>query len=278
MRESGMVGFKSCAFFLVVIITSQNIYTKNAIVIGASSGMGREIAKRLSKHGYALGLASRRVELLESLQKELSGPSYVQKIDVTATNARSELKKLIKKMGGLDLIVISISPYLDVRNAIAESKKKEDSWKERKLIIDVCFNQFIAMADVALELFEKQNHGHLVGISSTSGIKGMASFPGYCGAKAGISVYMEGMRHYFARQNKNVFITDIVPGFVAVEHSPMGADPAAFWEISCKQAGDDIIAGILAKKKTVYVPARVQSLLLLKIMPDFLYQRFFNWL
>ncbi len=67
-------------------------FSKKAIIVGASSGMGREVAKRLSKEGYSLGLVARRVPLLESLQQEIKGPSYIKRIDVTAPNAREAAK------------------------------------------------------------------------------------------------------------------------------------------------------------------------------------------
>ena len=262
-----IVRLKVVAFFCVL---SMMAYAKNAIVIGASSGMGREVAKRLSAEGYTVGLTARRLPLLESLQKELPGDSYIACIDVTNDEARDQLSALIEQMGGLDLIVISISAYLDNRSA---------SWIKKQRTIDCCFRGFIAMADVACEFFITQNHGHLVGISSTSGLRGAASCPEYSGAKAGISYYMEGMRNRMVRDNINVQVTDVVPGFVAVEHSPLGEDPDAYWEITTQEAGAVIMEGIRQKKKVVYVPSKVWYLnLALRFMPDFLYHRYLNWM
>lgn len=271
-------------FLLLIGITSaQAIYTKNAIVIGASSGMGREIAKRLSKQGYTLGLAARRTPLLESLQKELVGPSYIKQLDVSRSGARAQLRELIAEMRGLDLVVISISSYLDNRNSVSPDEKDysynaKTIWAEKERILDVDAKGFIAMADVALDFFIQQNHGHLVGISSTSGLRGSASSPEYSGAKACISRYMEGMRNAMKRDKINVYVTDIVPGFVAVEHSPLGEDPNAYWEITVQEAVQAILEGVRRKKSVVYVPSKVWLLNLLNYLPDCLYQRYFNWM
>ena len=243
--------------------------SKKAIVIGASSGMGREVAKLLSQEGYTVGLAARRMALLESLQAELPNQSYIKQLDVMESNAREQLQLLIEQMGGCDLMVISISPSSEIQS---------NEWAERKKILEVVAVSFIAMADVALEYFKKQNSGHLVGISSTAGIRGESRNPEYSGAKACIMTYMEGVRNYVIQNNINVYITDIRPAYVAVEYSPLGSDPNAYWEITCEQAGQEIIAAIKARQKIALIPASYWGYaLLLNYLPDWLYNRYFFW-
>ncbi len=256
---------------------------KKAIIIGASSGMGKEVAKLLSKDGYEVGLAARRAELLQALQSELPGPSHVKRIDVANSEARKQLAELIAQMGRLDLMVISVSAYLDNRNSkdpnAGDFYSAPESWAEKERTLDVTAKGFIAMADVALEYFRKQKYGHLVGISSTSGLRGAACGPEYSAAKACISTYMEAQRNYMAQNRINVHVTDIVPGWVAVEHSPLGADPNAYWEITVEQAGKEIVAGIKAQKKIVYVPAKVWVVaLLLKYLPGWVYNKYLPWI
>lgn len=265
--------FQTSIFLSLIYSCSALGEPKKAIVIGASSGMGREVARLLSKEGYTVGLAARRTALLESLQQELSpAQSHVKQLDVTDPHARESLKEFIKEMGGLDLIVISISPYLDIRNA------KQYTWKEKELTLDVVEKGFIAMADIAFEQFEQQNSGHLVGISSTSGLFGTASCPEYCAAKAAVSTYMEGKRNQMVRDGHNIKVTDVIPGFVAVEHSPLGQDPEAYWEITTKEAGKTILEGIKKEKDVVYVPRKVWLLNLIKALPKWAYYRYFNWM
>lgn len=260
-------------FFCVFNYSLSSGEPKKAIVIGASSGMGREIAGLLSKEGYTVGLAARRLNLLQSLQQELSPQqSYVKQIDVTDTHARESLKQLITEMGGVDLIVVSISAYLDNKNA------KKYTWEEKERTINVTEKGFMAMADVAFEHFEQQNSGHFVGISSTSGMFGCASSPEYCAAKAAVSIYMQGKRNQMIRDGRNVKVTDVVPGFVAVEHSPLGQDPDAYWEITTQEAGQTILAGIKQEKDVVYVPRKVCLLNLIKVIPNWAYYRYFNWM
>jgi NAD(P)-dependent dehydrogenase (short-subunit alcohol dehydrogenase family) len=231
-----------------------------------------------------LGLWRRREELLISLQQELIGPSYLQALDVTATTAREVLKDFITKMGGLDLIVISVSPYHDISKSYSlrslnyELMLSRAPWEEKRRVIDVCLTGFIALADVAFEFFGVQKRGHFVGISSSSGLRANSLFP-YQAAKACISRYMEGARNNFAAQGIPIQVTDVIPGYVAVEHSPQGADPNAYWEVTCEQAGEDIMNGIKDQKEVVYVPGRVRLIAwLLQWMPDWLYNKYFHWL
>lgn len=81
---------------------------KKAIIIGASSGIGKELAKILSKNQYILGLAARRVELLNNLQDELKTETYVKYIDISKPEeAMNNLSELIDEMKDVDLIVIT---------------------------------------------------------------------------------------------------------------------------------------------------------------------------
>jgi short-subunit dehydrogenase len=81
---------------------------KKAIVIGGSSGIGRELAKILSADGYTVGVMGRRTALLKELQKEAGKNILIQKIDISRSDeAMPVLEKFIKKMEGVDLIVIS---------------------------------------------------------------------------------------------------------------------------------------------------------------------------
>ncbi len=74
---------------------------KKAIIIGATSGIGKEVAKRLSHDNFIVGMAGRRINLLEELQKELSNKTHIKRIDISkTTEAILLLEELIKEMGG----------------------------------------------------------------------------------------------------------------------------------------------------------------------------------
>jgi len=98
--------------FSLSIPNTQPLHKANAIVVGASSGIGRAVAKKLATNGYNVGIVARRLNLLESLKDEIlqentNAQVYIKQIDVTQTEqAQAKLTKLIQEMGKLDLELI----------------------------------------------------------------------------------------------------------------------------------------------------------------------------
>ena len=74
------------------------ISTRRAIVVGASSGIGQEVAKLLMKEGWTVGVAARREDKLKAL-----GAAAVEQIDVTKEDATERMQTLISRLGGMDL-------------------------------------------------------------------------------------------------------------------------------------------------------------------------------
>jgi len=240
---------------------------KKAIVVGATSGMGRAVAKLLAQDGYILGLASRRTHLLESLQQEIKGESYIKKIDASChEKAAQDLQDLIFEMGGLDLIIISISAFTDIEN-------ENSAWVKEKKTIDVDLVGFWALSHTIMEYFEKQKHGHLVGISSIAGVRGLGHNPVYCGAKAFISTYLEGIRNKMLHYGIPIHVTDIVPGWVDVENATLSNIPGTYWVATTSKAAEHIFEAIKEKKKVAYITRRWKLIaMLLRENPDNMFE------
>lgn len=155
---------------------------KKAIIIGATSGIGMELSKIFSQNGYTVGLAGRRVHLLNGLKKELSNKSFVKMIDVSNTaEAINRFKELITEMEGVDIVVISSGVgYIN----------RDLQWAQEKETIDVNVLGFTAMVNVAMHHFLSKGSGHLVGISSVAAIRGDGEAPAYNASKAFVSNYM----------------------------------------------------------------------------------------
>lgn len=230
---------------------------QSAIVIGASSGIGRALAKLLAANGYQVGLAARRTDRLEELQREINKPTYIKCIDVTRTEeARRLLEALISEMGGADLIVISSGVSL-----------KNTSWEEDLQTIEVNVTGFIAMANVAMSYFMERGSGHLVGLSSIAGLRGSRSTAATYGAtKAFVSNYLESLRLKADKSGLDVHITDVMPGYV---DTPMTEGQSGmFWLAPVEVAAQQIMDAIRKKKRIAYITRRWRLMAwLLKLVP-----------
>jgi short-subunit dehydrogenase len=236
---------------------------KKAIVIGASSGIGRELAKILAGNGYSVGVMARRVHLLNELRAEIKGEVLVQEIDVAdAETAMGILASIIDKMGGMDLIVISAGTG-DVNDDL--------TWPLEHETIRTNVTGFAALANVAMHHFIEKGSGHLVSISSIAALRGGRESPAYNASKAFESNYVEGLRQKIRRLHLPITVTDIQPGFV---NTAMAKGEGIFWASPADKAAMQIYDAIRRKKAHTYITRRWRLIAwLMKLLPRFIYER-----
>ena len=218
---------------------------KNAIIIGATSGIGKELAKLLVSNGFNVGITGRRTELLESLKSENPHSYFIKTFDVKDTKvAKEKLEELISELGGLDLLILSsgtgdINDTLDFEIEIRTIETNIIGWT------------FIS--DWAFKYFEKQKYGHLTAISSIAGLRGNRRSPSYNATKAYQINYLEGLRQKATKLKEQIFITDIRPGLVNTE---MAKGEGLFWVMPVEKTAQQIYKAIKKKKKIAYVTKR----------------------
>jgi len=236
---------------------------KKALIMGASSGMGKELAKILSGKGYIVGLAARRIDLLYELQKELPNKSFVKQIDISKTqDAEMQFQEMITEMGGVDLVVIS-SGYGDLNSKL--------KWPIEKETIDVNVTGFALIAGISMRHFLERGSGHLVGISSIAALRGQGDGPSYAASKAFVCNYLEGLRHMAIKSGKPIVVTDVQPGFVK---TTMSKGNNLFWISTAEKASNQIYNAIIKKKNHAYITKRWRLIAwLLKAVPDWIYYK-----
>lgn len=179
---------------------------KPAVIIGASSGIGRALAVALSLDGYRVGAAARRTDLLIQLRGELTGPCVIKTIDVSQPDlAMPLLRELIDELGDVELFIV---------NAGTGFENAPLAWDPERDTIAVNVLGFAAMVNVAVAHLESRGSGHLVGVSSLAALRGNRIAPAYSASKAFVSNYLQGMRHRFNKKQLPIFVTDVQPGFV----------------------------------------------------------------
>lgn len=205
---------------------------KRAIVIGASSGIGREVAKLLIQEGWTLGVAARRIELLQDI-----GNVEVEQIDVTTEDAPARLRSLIEKLGGMDLFFYASGIGKQNRELLQD--------------IEIATMQtnalgFTRMIGEAYRYFTEQGAGHIAAITSIAGTKGLGPAPAYSATKAMQNVYLQALEQQAHARGLRIRFTDIRPGFVDTAllsgdfHYPMMLKP--------QNVAREIIRAINARK------------------------------
>ena len=191
---------------------------KRAIVIGATSGIGRALAERLAAEGYRVGVTGRREALLEELAATRPDSFCSAAADIMDPAAAcAALERLAGELGGMDLCVVSagtgdLNPGLDYALEEPAIRTNVVGWT--------------AAVDWAYGRFEGQGGGHLVVISSVGGLRGSGAAPAYNASKAYQINYAEGLRQRVAKSGLPVTITDIRPGLV---DTAMAKGEGLFW-------------------------------------------------
>jgi short-subunit dehydrogenase len=237
--------------------------TTKAIIIGATSGIGKELAEVLLREGCTVGLAGRRIQLLDELKGKFPDRIFLKRIDLSQVSESLDvLNRLITEMEGVDIVVVSSG---------AGFINKDFLWLPEKETIDVNVSGFAAMTNIAIHHFLSKGSGHLVGISSLAALRGSSVAPAYSASKAFVSNYLEGMRKKVAQSGMSITVTNIQPGYV---DTAMAKGEGKFWVASPREAAEQIYETIKRKKKHAYVTKRWRLIAwLLKIMPDFLHNR-----
>jgi short-subunit dehydrogenase len=234
---------------------------KKAIVIGASSGIGEQIALQLVKKGYKVGITARREKNLEALKAQKPESFIVRAFDCSSAINSEELQALTGDLGGLDLLVMS--------SGIGDMNRDLDLDVERKtLALNV--DAFTEIATWSYNFFEKQGAGHFINLSSIAGIRGSKRSPAYNASKAFQIAYVEGLRQKCFK-SKTLFVTDIRPGFVKTD---ILKGNNQFWMATKEHAGAEIMKAIEKKKEIAYITKRwVLAAAYLTFIPSSIYNK-----
>ena len=178
---------------------------KKALIIGASSGIGMEVAKLLLADGWKLGVAARREALLQELKAIAPERVEVMTIDVTKPDAGQRLLTLIDQLGGMDL-------YFHASGIGKQNRTLEADIELRT--IDTNAVGFTRMIGTAYRYFAEQGKGHIAAITSIAGTKGLGPAPAYSATKALQATYLQALEQQAYQRGLNIRFTDIRPGFV----------------------------------------------------------------
>lgn len=235
---------------------------KTAIIIGATSGIGKSLAEQMAEKGYRLGLAGRRIDKLVELQKSLPVDVQIAEMDVSLPNAQEICATLWDRLGTVDIFVYCSGTGYE-SGALP--------WKNEKETIEVNALGFAALANIAYHRFQSVESGHIVVVSSVAANVASGFAPAYNASKAFVANYVKGLRAHAYQHDHAIAFTDVQPGFV---DTAMAKSKKIFWASSPQVAARQIIEAVEQKKKLIYVTRRWRIIAwIFKLLPEFAARR-----
>lgn len=240
---------------------------KRAVIIGASSGIGRAMAQMLIQDGWYLGIAGRRTELLDDLCRMAPERVIAMQIDVTANDCEERLNTLISRLGGMYL-------YLHVAG-VGWKNPSLDREKEQATFMTNAVG-FAQMTGAAFRYFAAHTGGHIAIVSSIAGTKGIGVAASYSATKAMQSTYLQALEQLATGKKLNITFTDIRPGFVDTgfldeEGKRNGAYPML---MPVGKVARIAVDSIYKKKRIVVIDIKWRIVTFIwRLFPSFLWRR-----
>ncbi len=239
-----------------------------AVITGASSGIGRELAKVLAAEGWKVGLIARRRDRLGELADEIhqaGGESACAAADVGNRNqTRESIEAIRGALGPIDLLIanagIGMPTLLDPVNV------EDIEQMFRVNVLGVVY----AIEAVLPEMLHR-GRGHLAAVSSLAAYKGMPGESAYCASKAAVNYYLEGLRIHL--RDRGIAVTTICPGFV---RTPMTAVNEFYmpWLLEADEAARRIVRALRRRRKVYNFPWQTSLLMkLTRWLPDWVLAR-----
>ncbi len=233
------------------------------IIVGATTGIGYELAILYAKKNWLVGATGRRKDLLQNLRQQFPENIVTECFDVTGGENIESIKNLSQQLGGLDLLIY---------NSGYGEPSEELDWNIDKATTLTNVNGFVEIVNYAFNFFMMEGQGQIAATSSIAGNRGSSFAPAYSASKAFMSNYMEGLYIKAAKLKIPLYLTDIQPGFVK---TAMAKGEGQFWVASVKKAAEQIYKGVSNKKRKVYITKRWWFIAtVMKIIPIGIYKKF----
>ena len=222
-----------------------NKKAQRAAIVGASSGIGREMALWLSQNGWNVAVAARREALLQELCARDPERLFPHCLDVNEQDAVPQmLENMVNALGGLDLLIISAGTGF-INPELKPSIERET--------VKTNVESFSVVADWGYAYFKTRGGGQLAAITSVGGLIGEATAPAYSASKAYQINYIDALSRRAKKERSGVVVTEIRPGSV---DTAMMKGEGHFWITRPDVAAQLSCRAILKKKRLQYVSPR----------------------
>lgn len=245
-----------------------NLSDKIVLLTGASTGIGRELVKKLVIEGSKIAILARRKELLDSLLDEIDGNSRIisYKCDVrNFSEVKTVYQQIKKDLGEVDIAILNSGISYRISESAFEIEKARE-------IFDTNFFGVVNFIQLLKDDFIKRKSGVIVGVSSLADSRGFPSSGFYCASKAALTIFLESLR--IELKKNNISVITVRPGFV---RTPM-TDKNEFYMpflMEPDKAAEIIINGIKKNKRVIQFPFLLTLMVrMLRILPNGIFEFF----
>jgi len=242
---------------------------RRAIIVGASSGIGAALARKLAAEGYLLALLARREDLLKNLCAEINSSAgeirAIYEIHNVTDYAEVPdlLQRIVADLGGLDLFIYNAGISIP-------SGMKHFEFEKDRHVTEVNYLGALAWLNPVASLFHHLQAGQIVGISSVAGERGRVGNPSYNASKAALTCYLESLRNRLTR--RGVHVLTVKPGYVLTEMAAAVKNP--LFAIPTERAAADICRAIRKRKQDIYTaPIWRWVMLVIRNIPSIIFRR-----
>ncbi len=230
---------------------------KRVLLTGASTGIGAALALALGQEGARVMLFARREEQLRDVQRQVEesgGQALAHPGDVTDQQALDEaVAKMVAEWGGVDL---------GIANAGLGDATKLDKMHARVenlvALIDVNVNGAIRTIVAALPTLLAQGSGHIVGVASPAGVRGLPGTGTYSASKAALSRFLESLRA--PCRARGIMVTTVHPGFVRTSMTDKNRFKMPFL-IEPEAAAQHILRAIRGRRREYVFPWQISIMI-----------------
>lgn len=239
---------------------------RNAIVIGASSGIGAACVKELVARGYRVAALARREQDLAAVKAACKDPEavWVRAHDVRdLDDVEAAFAEIAGRFGQVDMVIYASGVMPKITPETYDTAKDAET-------IAVNFLGCVAWLNLAAGFMRKAGRGRIAGISSIAGDRGRRGYPVYNASKAAMNAYLEALRNRVHRDG--VRVTTIKPGYVdtAMTEGMKGM----FWVAKPEIAARQIVDAVERGRHTRYVLRRWALVgLAIRMIPSFIFRK-----
>lgn len=235
---------------------------RKIIIIGATSGIGRELALSYLSRGHAVGVTGRRAERLAEIKERFPEKTRCKTMDVQSEGCTALLDELIREMQGVDLIIYNAGTGVQTDELVPEVE------------MNTLFTNAVGFTRLVVRAYnyfkENARPGRIAVISSVAGIKPLGPVPAYSATKRYVTHYTSCLAQRARRERVPVTFTTILPGYIRTEllrrDYPLS--------ISLSKGARLIFRAIERGKRSAILPGRWRPIMFLShLIPRFLWER-----